>query len=405
MDQAGNIPKWFAIGVILVFTGYIAIVYDFIFLRYLIQQNIVLGVIGIIVFNLFAFFTYKSYYLTITTSPVFNAGYIVNFIISAYDLFIHIFKNEEYRDQLEQIKAYAKKSNAIIHTRRLRKNRFLFDTSQVRQQQLAYCDDLTDLFDNQQNVNQQNNEQGQSSQAQNGEAANRQKVSYVNEPNEDVENRRVQIQQNQDITINQQNNNQNAIIFTEEEYKNFDVYNDLVQVKYCFKCQSVKPPRVHHCKICNRCINRMDHHCPWVANCVGKQNQKYFTIFLLYGSLCGLIVSLSVFIDFMFFKQTILKQTTDYEHQNITVAGSASFPAFLVAYGLFLYQIVIGCRNLTTLEANIDGMYTEKNPFRKSSKVENMKEIFGEKVLYWFIPIQEVVDIEKKEGFIQLVRD
>ncbi|EAR96423.2 DHHC zinc finger protein (macronuclear) [Tetrahymena thermophila SB210] len=391
MDQVGNIPKWFAIGVILVFTGYIAIVYDVIFLRYLLQQNTILGVIGVVVFNLFGFFTYKSYYLTITTSPVFNAGYI----------------NEEYRDQLEQIKLYAKKSNAIIHTRRLRKNRFLFDTSQIRQQQLAYCDDITDLFDNQQNLNQQNNDQGQASQVQQGDAGNRQKMSYVNEPNEDVENRRAQIQQNQnqDITISQQNNSQNAIIFTEEEYKNFDVYNDLTQIKYCFKCQSVKPPRVHHCKICNRCINRMDHHCPWVANCVGKQNQKYFTIFLLYGSLCGLIVSLSVFIDFMFFNQVILKQTTDYEHQNLTVAGSASFPAFLVAYGLFLYQIVIGCRNLTTLEANIDGMYTEKNPFRKSSNIENMKEIFGEKILYWFIPIQEVVDKEKKEGFIQLVRD
>lgn len=55
--------------------------------------------------------------------------------------------------------------------------------------------------------------------------------------------------------------------------------------KQCSKCKAGKPPRAHHCSICNRCINKMDHHCPWVNNCVGARNQKHFVLFLLYTQL------------------------------------------------------------------------------------------------------------------------
>ncbi len=40
----------------------------------------------------------------------------------------------------------------------------------------------------------------------------------------------------------------------------------------CSHCQTYKPPDSHHCRICNRCISRMDHHCPWMNNCVGASN-------------------------------------------------------------------------------------------------------------------------------------
>ena len=42
----------------------------------------------------------------------------------------------------------------------------------------------------------------------------------------------------------------------------------------CSHCQSYKPPLAHHCRICNRCIARMDHHCPWMNNCVGIGNMS-----------------------------------------------------------------------------------------------------------------------------------
>jgi uncharacterized membrane protein len=67
----------------------------------------------------------------------------------------------------------------------------------------------------------------------------------------------------------------------------------------CSQCQTFKPPGSHHCRICNRCISRMDHHCPWMNNCVGVGNFKFFLLFLIYtwtiSVLCLLLMGYNYF--------------------------------------------------------------------------------------------------------------
>ena len=57
---------------------------------------------------------------------------------------------------------------------------------------------------------------------------------------------------------------------------------NLQVVSVCKKCINPKPPRTHHCSVCNRCVLKMDHHCPWLNNCVGHRNHRHFFLYMVY---------------------------------------------------------------------------------------------------------------------------
>lgn len=65
--------------------------------------------------------------------------------------------------------------------------------------------------------------------------------------------------------------------------------------RFCKWCDMLKPDRCHHCRICRSCILRMDHHCPWIANCVGHRNHKWFFLFVLYSLAVCWFVEITMF--------------------------------------------------------------------------------------------------------------
>lgn len=81
-------------------------------------------------------------------------------------------------------------------------------------------------------------------------------------------------------------------------------------ITQCSKCSTFRPPRAHHCHICDvfiiyyyyyiyiqRCILTMDHHCPWTATCIGFYNKKFFIQFLCYSVFACFYIAVTCFMS------------------------------------------------------------------------------------------------------------
>ncbi|XP_031441814.1 palmitoyltransferase ZDHHC3 isoform X1 [Clupea harengus] len=157
------------------------------------------------------------------------------------------------------------------------------------------------------------------------------------------------------------------------------------QVVYkCPKCCSIKPDRAHHCSVCKRCIRKMDHHCPWVNNCVGESNQKYFVLFTMYIALISLHSLIMAAFHFVFCFER------DWNNPPHLTPACSTFspPATVILLILLCFEgllfliftsVMFGTQvhSICSDETGIEQLKKEERRWAKKSKWMNLKVVFG----------------------------
>ncbi|KAM7195617.1 Palmitoyltransferase ERF2 [Rhypophila sp. PSN 637] len=118
-----------------------------------------------------------------------------------------------------------------------------------------------------------------------------------------------------------------------------------VPVRYCKTCLIWRPPRAHHCRLCDSCIETVDHHCVWINNCVGRRNYRQFFTFIVTATLGCLFILGSCLAQILVYRN---RQNTSFgdaiSHFPVPFALvfysllGLSYPAPLTVYHLFLIR-------------------------------------------------------------------
>ncbi|XP_077063015.1 palmitoyltransferase ZDHHC12-A [Siphateles boraxobius] len=71
-----------------------------------------------------------------------------------------------------------------------------------------------------------------------------------------------------------------SVVCDEELEKMIPQEQSSLKQRRCGFCFLLQPMRARHCRTCKRCVRRFDHHCPWIDNCVGERNHRWFLLYL-----------------------------------------------------------------------------------------------------------------------------
>ena len=166
-------------------------------------------------------------------------------------------------------------------------------------------------------------------------------------------------------------------------------------LRVCRRCKVYKPDRSHHCSSCDRCVLKMDHHCPWLNNCVGFRNQKFFLLFVFYVACAGTFIVITGG-NFLMACFTVLSApNTDFD--SIFMATNYIFSYFIALLFACLltpfitFHLRLISQNTTTIE------FMEKSDRMRRlgsggnvydlGAVENIVVVFGRKPALWLLPV------------------
>lgn len=167
-------------------------------------------------------------------------------------------------------------------------------------------------------------------------------------------------------------------------------------VQLCPDCEIVRTPRSRHCGTCNQCVERFDHHCPWINNCIGINNHKYFMIFVT-------LLILNILLNFGLTLYNLIEMWTtdtwslndDYIHfldhavkDNKAVIITCSIIVLAITFFFFIPVTVLltvhiknFCQNRTTNERFGGKRYGKKDDDSESDEYSATTSILADEIV------------------------
>jgi hypothetical protein len=135
----------------------------------------------------------------------------------------------------------------------------------------------------------------------------------------------------------------------------------------------------------------MDHHCPWIMNCVGFANHKYFMLAVIYAFISCVLNAATVWESV---GRSIVEEVLAIERFMVVLCLVLSIAMATLTFFFLMFHLWLMMQGMTTIE------FCEKNTLRKSLAEKNNQHasydhglyrnfvnVFGPNPMLWLLPL------------------